>query len=179
MRSSKSIMLLGVGIFVAAWLIPLSSMACGYGIKRGYDIWWKDIIGIIFPGDIVVMGEDIESTIAGAGEPWSTSTGSAKVNLKTEKLEFTVTGLVWAGGRYIGTLGPITKVRGTLICFTKDGGSVPPVDTPLVPLDKEGNAHFYGHVVLDPVCSDGDIAFLIRRDDGFWIANGAVRSVRH
>lgn len=170
MRSSKFIVLLVVGVFMTAWLIPLNSMAQAQMVK------WKEIIGLIEPGNTVGSGT---GQVTGGGEPWSASNGAAKVNLKTGKLEFTVKGLVFAGGRFIGTPGPVTEVKGTLVCNATGTGNSVLVDTSLVPLDEEGDANFNGHVSLDPACFNGDIAFLIRIGANLWIANGAVRSVTH
>ena len=179
MRSSKSVMFLVVGIFVAAWLIPLNSMAKD---AKHQNVEWKDIIGIIEPENVVGSGT---TTVTGAGEPWSTRDGSAKVDLKTGKLEFHVKGLVFAGGKHIGTPGPIVEVIGTLVCnatgATGNGNSVL-INTPAVKLDGEGDADFHDQVTLDSSCLTGDIAFLIRipgTSSPPWIANGAVRSIRH
>ena len=49
------------------------------------------------------------------------------------------------------------------------------VDTPLVDLDEEGDAHFSGKVAIPVVCAtEQDIAFLIRTASGRWIGNGTV-----
>jgi hypothetical protein len=168
-------MFLVVGIFVAAWLIPLNSMAKD---AKHQNVEWKDIIGIIEPENVVGSGA---TTVTGGGEPWSTRDGSAKVDLKTGNLEFHVKGLVFAGGKFIGTPGPITQVIGTLVCNATAGSSIL-INTPVVALDENGDTNFHGQVALDPVCLNGDIAFLIRipgTSTPPWIANGAVRSIRH
>lgn len=183
MRASKLITFLVVGIFVALWLIPSNSAAKD---DKHQNVQWKDIIGIIEPGNVVGSGT---TTVTGAGEPWSTLDGSAKVDLKTGKLDFHVKGLAFAGGKFIGTPGPITQVIGTLVCnatgATGNGNSVL-IDTLTVSLDNDGNADFHDQLTLDPACLTGDIAFLIRiplaptgPNAGLWIANGAGRSFKH
>ncbi len=167
MRPFKSIMLLVTLVLLAAWLIPFSPV-------EAQMVKWKDIIGIIQAGNIVGSGT---GEVKGGFEPWSTSAGSAKVNLSTGKLEFIVKGLVFAGGKFIGVPAPITEVKGTLVCNVTGAGDSVLVDTPVVPLDEEGNANFSGRVAIDPACLNGDIAFLIRVPSGIWIANGAIRSI--
>jgi len=145
---------------------------------------WQDIIGIIQPGNLVGSGT---GQVAGGSQPWSTLGGQAVVNLQSGHVEFTVHGLVLAGGNSIGTPDGITMVKGTLVCDTSGEASKPPgnsqlVDTDAVPLSAQGDARFAGFVSLDPVCrSEPDIAFLVRIvvptvAAGRWIANGAVRT---
>jgi hypothetical protein len=96
---------------------------------------------------------------------------------------------VFAGGGpgiTIGTRGPITAVRGTLVCDvdgSASGGNSVLVNTPAVPLSATGDAEFSGHMELPGVCSsESDIAFLVTAAAihgseiplGPWLANGAV-----
>ncbi len=164
-RLNISILVVGV---LSIWLI------CAVSSAQAQMVRWKDIIGIIQAGNLVGSGT---GQVTGGFEPWSTSGGSAKVNLRTGKLEFIVKGLVFAGGKFIGAPAPITEVKGTLVCNVTGAGDSILVDTLLVPLDEEGNANFSGRVTPDPACLNGDIAFLIRVPSGVWIANGAVRSI--
>jgi len=131
---------------------------------------WETVIGIMQAGNVV-------AGIAGGGQPWSTLGGNARVNLSSGKIDFEVRGLVLAGGNAIGTPGPITQVKGTLVCDA-DGSAGAPVlvDTPLVTLSDDGDASFHGNVgALPPACtSEPDMAFLVRIAAGRWIANGAV-----
>jgi hypothetical protein len=148
---------------------------------------WKQLVGIIPAGNVVGVGT---GTIAGGGLPWSTTSGTALVNLATGAVRFSVRGLVFAGGSptiTIGTPGPITAVRGVLVCDTNgsagNGNSVL-VKTTSVPLSISGDATFSGHVDIPAVCSsESDIAFLVAAAaingqevaSGPWIANGAAR----
>jgi len=131
---------------------------------------WETIIGIIMPGNTV-------DGITGAGQPWSTLGGKARVDLASGRAEFEVRGLVLAGGNAIGTPGAITMVEGTLACNT-----TPPVaiNTPLVPLSARGDAEFEGTIGPIPTtCTPANVAFLIRIQStptDRWIANGAVRT---
>jgi hypothetical protein len=129
---------------------------------------WITIIGIIQAGNTV-------AGIPGGGQPWSTVGGQAYVNLSTGLIAFNVKGLVLAGGNTIGTPDSITEVKGTLVCSPTSTPAV--IDTPLVPLDAQGNASFYGRIadVAAAGCSPTDVDFLIRISAGRWIANGAVR----
>jgi hypothetical protein len=147
---------------------------------------WRQVVGIIPANNVVGAGT---GTIAGGFLPWTTTSGSARVNLQTGEIHFTVRGLVFAGGSSsiaIGTTGPVTAVRGTLIC-DNDGsagnGNSVLVETPSVPLSATGDATFNGDLgSLPAVCStESDIAFVVRVSgfggnavEGPWIANGAV-----
>ena len=171
MKSTKLMALVLTGGFIVFWLFPASVMAASP------NVLWDDIIGIIQAGNVVGLGT---GHVTGGGQPWSTKQGNARVNLETGKVEFLVQGLVLAGGNSIGTPGPVTEVKGTLVCDTDGsagGGNSVLVDTDLVPLDAQGDAQFVGDVGdLPPVClTEPDIAFLIRTSGGAWIANGSVR----
>jgi len=150
-------------VFVLA-LTAIHSVA----LAADQHVRWEDIIGIIQANNVV-------AGVTGGGQPWSTQRGSASVNLARGDVSFRVEGLVLAGGSAIGTPGSINQVKGTLVCDA-DGAIPVLVDTPLVPLSAQGDAHFSGSVgSLPTVCSPADMAFLIRIGADRWIANGAVR----
>jgi len=175
MRAAKFIgLVLTLGSF-AFGLFPASVMAASPIVR------WEDIIGIIQVANAVGSGT---GQVTGGGQPWSTKQGFARVNLEKGMVEFLVQGLVLAGGNSIGTPDGVTQVKGTLVCNTSGsagGGNSVLVDTDLVPLDDQGDAHFVGDVgVLPPAClTEPDIAFLIRTAGGAWIANGSVRKLGH
>jgi len=140
------------------------------------SLHWQEIVGIVQAGNVVGVGT---GQVAGGGQPWTTSGGSAVADLRNGRIKFDVRGLVFAGGNSIGTPGPVTAVKGTLVCDTDGsagGGNSVLVDTPLVELDAQGDAQFNGDIgVIPPACSsEPDVAFLIRLGAGRWIANGAV-----
>jgi hypothetical protein len=107
--------------------------------------------------------------------------------LDTGEIQFSVKGLVLAGGNPIGTRADITAVKATLVCDTNGsagGGNSTLVQTAAVPLSLDGDAHFSGNIgSLPAVCgSEADLAFLVRIAEvngvavnGPWIAFGAVR----
>ena len=135
---------------------------------------WQSVIGIIQGGNVVGSGT---GAITGAPGPWSAQGGHVVVDLTYGRIEFNVRGLVFAAGNTIGNTGPVAQVKGTLVCDTN--GSASPnsviIDTPLVDLDEEGDAHFSGTVTIPAVCAtEPDIAFLIRTAGGKWIGNGTV-----
>jgi hypothetical protein len=137
---------------------------------------WESVIGIAQANNVVGSGT---GTATGGGIPWSAQDGHVNVDVGTGKFEFDVHGLVLAGGNSIGTRGTVAQVKGTLVCDTDgsaSGGNSILVDTPLVSLGEQGDAHFSGTVgALPAVCtSEPDIAFLIRTGSGRWIANGTV-----
>ena len=140
------------------------------------EVEWKQIVGIIQPGNKVGSGT---GQVAGGGQPWTTASGSAEVDLVTGRFQFQVQGFVLAGGNAIGTPDNVTMVKGTLVCDTTGtaNGNSTLVDTPLVPLSAKGDARFRGDVGPLPLAcvNEPNLAFLIRTAGGAWIANGAVR----
>jgi hypothetical protein len=149
---------------------------------------WRQIVGIIPAGNVVGSGT---GAVPGGFLPWTTTAGAARVNLRNGEIQFSVRGLVFAGGApgiTIGTPGPITGVKGTLVCDvdgSAGGGNSVLVETPSVPLSPTGDAAVSGKVgPLPAVCSsEKDLAFLVRASvfggnsvEGPWIANGAVLS---
>jgi hypothetical protein len=160
MKHARLAALFGISMGFAAVLVPASARADDV-------VRWKTVIGIIQAGNLV-------GNIAGGGQPWSTTGGEAKVNLRTGHLEFGVRGLVLAGGNTIGTPGAINQVKGTLVCNPGPAQAV--ADGPLVPLSATGDAQFSGDLgTLPAACADGNVAFLVRIAADRWIANGAVR----
>jgi hypothetical protein len=150
---------------------------------------WRQIVGIIPSGNVVGSGT---GAVPGGFLPWTTTAGAARVDLQNGEIQFSVRGLVFAGGApgiTIGTPGPITGVKGTLVCDvdgSASGGNSVLVETPSVRLSSTGDAAFSGRVgTLPAVCSsERDVAFLVRASvfggnsvEGPWIANGAVLSI--
>jgi len=115
--------------------------------------------------------------ITGSGTPWSTREGGGVVvELTSGQVGVAVVGLVRAGGSEIGTPGTVTQIKGTLVCGP---GSASPkvIDTPLVPLNAQGNAQFTGSFSSSTAaCSPMDVAFLVRNTNGAWIGNGSIRA---
>ena len=94
-------------------------------------------------------------------------------------MQFDVRGLVFAAGNSIGNTGTVAQVKGTLVCDTDGSASAGKnsilVDTPLVDLDADGDAHFSGDIAIPVACAtEPDMAFLIRTAGGRWIGNGTV-----
>jgi len=169
MRKSLCKSLIVSGLALGAIVIGQNASASSEDSLR-----WQSVIGIIQGNNIVGTGA---GAVMGAPGPWSTLSGHASVDFQRSKVDFNVRGLVLAAGNSIGTPGTVQQVKGTLVCDT-DGsasGTSVIVDTPLVELDEEGNAHFDGQLALPAVCtSEPDIAFLIRTGSGRWLANGTV-----
>ena len=143
--------------------------------EQSDTVRWQSVIGIIQGWECCRHGT---GTALGAPGPWSAQGGHVAVDLTRGKMQFDVRGLVFAAGNAIGNTGTVAQVKGTLVCDT-DGsaskGNSVLVDTPLVDLDDEGNAHFNGNISLPVVCAtEPDIAFLIRTAGGRWIGNGTV-----
>ena len=138
-------------------------------------IRWQSVIGIIQAGSVVGSGT---GAVTGAHGPWSALGGHVRVDLDRGQIDFSTNGLVFAAGNAIGNTGTVAQVKGTLVCDTDgsaSGGNSIVVDTPLVALDDQGDAHFSGMVSLPAVCAtEPDIAFLIRTASGRWIGSGTV-----
>ena len=112
--------------------------------------------------------------------PWTTRSGLARVDLTTGRVIWEVDGLVINGATFSGTPGPITAVRGTLVC-NAGAGNQTVFDTSAVPLNVHGDAQFSGNFGTAPgTC--GNPIFLIRiaapaGAAGRWIATGANPSI--
>jgi len=190
MRFSKLLMVGTVSFFTLPWLIGLST-----GTAQAGEVKWERIVGIVQTGDLVGAGPVQPGSGPGSAlgaAPWVTTEGEARVKLEAGKVKFDVEGLVLAVGSSgtftglpIGTPGPVTRVKGTLVCDldgSAGSGKSTLVDTPAVDLSAQGDAEFNGNVgPLPAAClNEPDIAFLIRIVDpsaflGRWIAFGAVR----
>src|SRR5947207_8148315 len=132
---------------------------------------WRSIVGVITaPG----VDNPVAGIRAGAG-PWSVRSGRAHVNLSNGATFFEVDGLVLNGSNSSGTPGPVTAVKGTLVC--NSGGAAPTIlDTASVSLNVHGNAHFSGQIEGVPATCANPV-FLIRIATpvgaaGRWIATG-------
>jgi hypothetical protein len=147
---------------------------------------WQRVNGIALANNVVGSGT---GAVAGGFLPWNTLEGKARVNLQTGETHFFVRGLVFAAGApgiTIGTPGPITAVKGTLLCDPdgKATGNSVLVETPSVPLTSTGDAKFTGNFGPIPaVCFSQPVVFLVRAAaiagnpvEGPWLANGAVFS---
>jgi len=155
--------ILGTAALGAVFLAAIASPS------RAQDIVvWRAIIGIEQAANVV-------GGITGGGQPWSAHEGEALVELTSGFVVFEVRGLVLAGGNTIGTPGPVNQVKGTLVCGPSSA-SPTVIDTPLVPLNAQGNATFNGSFSSSTAaCSATDVAFLIRTAGGAWIGNGSIR----
>jgi hypothetical protein len=167
---------------VVAAIACLALGLAGPATAQAQVVKWEDVVGLILqvatPPNNNPVGSGTGTVNSGAN-PWTTRGGEAVVNLRNGHVEFSVRGLVLAGGNAIGTPDGVTLVKGTLVCDTNGsagGGNSTIVDTELVPLSPQGDAQFSGFVVLPLACFEPDIAFLIRIQAGPWIANGAVRT---
>jgi len=157
---------------LAAALVSGNALADNDDVLR-----WQTVIGIIQGGNVVGSGT---GAVSSNGQPWSALGGQVRVDPDRARIDFSVHGLVFAGGNSIGTPGTVAQVKGTLVCDTN--GSASPavnsviVDAPLVDLSEDGDAEFHGTVASIPtVCvTEPDVAFLIRTASGKWIGNASV-----
>jgi hypothetical protein len=161
---------------VLAGLCLLLGAAASFAQTSPTAVRWQSIVGVITAQNV---NNPVGNGINSGTFAWSTSGGTAKVDLQTGATTFHVDGLVINGTSFSGTPGPVTKIEGTLVCNAgTDQQSLH--DTPAVKLDAEGNARFNGTVGAVPATC-GNPLFLLRiftpsGARGLWIATGAVRS---
>jgi hypothetical protein len=144
---------------------------------------WQEIVGVITAQNISnpITDPNTGDTIIDSGTfAWTTKSGRARVNLVTGATSFQVRGLSINGAGFSGTPGPVTEVRGTLVC---NAGEVTQalLDTPDVSLGAQGDAQFSGVIGPMPAACDNPM-FLIRiavpaGAAGRWIATGAERTI--
>jgi hypothetical protein len=139
------------------------------------DVHWNRIEGVI---TALNVDNPVGNNIHSGTFAWSVGSGHAQVNLSNGHTSFQVEGLVIDGTAFSGTPGPITMVEGTLVCNAGTPAETP-FDTPSVPLDAQGDAHFTGQLGSIPTAC-GNPIFLIRIANPFaagrWIATGADRT---
>ncbi len=163
---------------VLAGLCLLLGAGASFAQTSPTTVRWQSIVGVITAQNV---DNPIAKGIDSGTFAWSTSGGTAKVDLQTGATTFHVDGLVINGTSFSGTPGPVTKIEGTLVCNVgTDQQSLH--DTPAVKLDAQGNAQFNGTVGSLPA-SCGNPLFLLRIFNpsgarGLWIATGAVRSFK-
>ena len=137
---------------------------------------WDRIVGVITALNV----DNPVGNIHSGTFPWTTRSGLARVDLTTGAVQWEVDGLVINGANFSGTPGPITAVRGTLVC--NSGGNQTVFDTNIVPLNPHGDAQFAGNFGSPPGTGCGNPIFLIRiaapaGAAGRWIATGANPSI--
>jgi len=186
------------GLFASALAaLTLSSLTFaqghhGYGHRSHDDatVRWKSIKGVITAPDVdnpvgVVTTQNgnvltlVNPGISAGTTPWTTTQGSARVNLATGATAFELEGLVLNGGNATGTPGRVDQVEGSLICNpgTTDEAIL---TTAPVPLSPTGDAEFSGNIGTVPSPCANPL-FLVRIGPDLaaanerWIATGAVR----
>src|SRR5215470_5129611 len=138
---------------VLTLLFATSSFAWEDSVVR-----WRRIVGVITAPGV----SNPVAGIASGGLPWTVSEGKARVNLATGDAAFFVEGLVLVGGNASGTPGPVTSVKGTLVCNPGSTTDQAVIDTPVVPLDAQGNAEFRGSLQSTPPATCANPLFLVR-----------------
>jgi hypothetical protein len=137
---------------------------------------WARIVGVITALNV----DNPVGNISSGTFPWTTRSGIARVNLTNGVVHWEVDGLVINGAVFSGTPGPITAVRGTLVC---NAGTTQTVfNTASRPLTVHGDAQLIGQLGGVPTIACGNPIFLIRiaapaGAAGRWIATGADRSI--
>lgn len=146
----------------------LLTLCAGAFAQTDTVVRWRGIEGVITaPG----VDNPVGQIHSGAG-PWTTKSGSARVNLVSGSGSFEVEGLVLNGGNASGTPGPVTNVVGTLVCNPggAGGGTETAIDTPTAALSPVGDAELSFKLNVPAVCNNP--VFLIRVPSGRWIATG-------
>jgi hypothetical protein len=140
-------------------------------------VQWQSIVGNPIPSITSAVTRNTVGGVLAGTDPWSTQGGSAEVDLTTRHVIFSVKGLVFGAETVVGTPGPVTEVKGALVCGP--GAAKPAVFyTPAVPLSAQGAAAFSGFFASSTAgCSATNVAFLIvNANNNRWIAYGAVRT---
>jgi hypothetical protein len=156
-------------------VLSVLSLASAFAGEDNF-VRFERIVGVITALNV----DNPVGTIHSGTFPWTTRSGLARVDLTTGVVHWEVDGLVINGANFSGTPGPITAVKGTLVCNA--GGNQTAFDTPQVPLNSHGDAQFSGHFFGNPPGTCGNPIFLIRivapaGAAGRWIATGASRSI--
>jgi hypothetical protein len=138
---------------------------------------WDRIVGVITALNV----DNPVGNISSGTFPWTTRGGFAHVDLATGAVSWEVDGLVINGAVFSGTPGPITAVRGTLVCNAGAGNQTVHNTGPR-PLSVHGDAQFSGQLNPMPTTACGNPIFLIRIAQpagaaGRWIATGANPSI--
>jgi len=173
------------GMSVVAVLVMgviLGSAIAGVAHAENPVVRWDRIEGIK-PN---AAGQVIHG-IAPVAFPWSTTRGSASLNLDNGKLQFHVEGLSMGASptlvALIGTTGAVTEVKATILCHQ----SGERVDSEVVELSEDGDAMFSGQLSSVPNCEASDLVFLLRIAGvvpdappiaDLWLAHGAARKIR-
>ena len=150
----------------------LLTVCAGAFAQTDIVVRWRGIEGVITaPG----VDNPVGQIHSGAG-PWTTRSGSARIDLATGSGSFEVEGLVLNGGNASGTPGGVTSVIGALVCNAGSPAGAPEtvINTPAVPLSSEGNADLSFKIPVPATCNNP--LFLIRVPAGRWIATGTKAS---
>ena len=146
----------------------LLTLCAGAFAQSDTVVRWRGIEGVITaPG----VDNPVGQIHSGAG-PWTTRSGSARINLATGNGSFDVEGLVLNGGTASGSPGAVASVVGTLVCNPGNAGGAQEtaVDTPATALSALGDAELSFKINVPAVCNNP--LFLIRVPAGKWIATG-------
>ena len=136
-------------------VLSVSLLASAFAGEDDF-VRWDRIVGVITALNV----DNPVGNISSGTFPWTTRGGTARVNLSTGAVAWEVDGLNINGAVFSGTPGPITAVRGTLVCNA--GGNQTAFDTAQVPLNSHGDAQFSGHFLGNPPGTCGNPIFLIR-----------------
>ena len=150
----------------------LLTLCAGAFAQTDTVVRWRGIEGVVTaPG----IDNPVGQIHSGAG-PWTTRSGSARINLATGNGVFDVDGLVLNGGNASGTPGAVANVIGTLVCNpgSPAGTAEAAVDTPTAVLSAVGDAELSFKINVPVTCNNP--LFLIRVGSGKWIATGTIRS---
>jgi hypothetical protein len=148
--------------------VLLLTLCAGAFAQTDTVVRWRGIEGVITaPG----IDNPVGQIHSGAG-PWTTRSGSARIDLATGSGSFDVEGLVLNGGNATGTPGAVASVVGTLVCNAgSPAGTVETaIDTPAAALSAAGDAELSFKINVPAVCNNP--LFLVRVPSGRWIATG-------
>jgi hypothetical protein len=181
-----------------ASVLAIVLLCGGHLLAAGHDndsvVSWRNVAGVITapnvdnPAAVVTNGQNVLNQIHSGTLPWVVRQGTARVDLSTGSVQFSVRGLVLVGGNASGTAGPINQIVGTLVCNPGSSNLNQPqaiLDTPPVTLSLDGNANFNGELTDQVPFGCDSPLFLIRIGPAFgefagrWLATGVEPYAGH
>jgi len=156
-----------------SFIVLAASLVIAPPAQAGAIVKFDEAFGMPTPfsvGDDGQAARNIVRGVPAALQPWWVKRGEAKVE-DNGKISARVDYLVFAGGNFIGTTGPITQVILTLFCG-EDQFSTDPV-----PLEEEGMIRVRKEPLMPippAVCEDPALLVRIANPVAPWIAAFAL-----
>ena len=142
------------------------ALCAGAFAQSDTAVRWRGMQGVVTaPGVDNPVGQ-----VHSAPGPWTARSGGARINLNSGEGFFDIEGLVFNGGSFSGSTGPVASVIGTLVCNpgSPAGTTEAAIDTPATGLSTVGDAELSFRITVPAVCNNP--VFLVRAASGRWLA---------